>query len=240
MIGFDRPLRPRWIYESLLLARPGQQLSNLNKPFEGIAKELTGKEGKRKVRTVLFRCFLRDESNQTKVRNDLILKDLTVKYGFEFMRPIYLFYLLAKTETLIKISEHIFRLYDFGSEINLLFLKKKIVDTSGERDVVKRAVGAFISTLASFGIIDERGSGPVLKQRLFLDEEQACVVLKLLATDVLRTPQISLNDLPNTIFNFFKTPNLQTVAQKYNGVHWDYQHRIGGDFITFYRPMEGT
>jgi len=140
MIGFDRPLRPHWIYESLLLAHPGQQLSDLNKPFEGIAKELTGKEGKRKVRTVLFRCFLRDESNQTKVRNDLILKDLTIKYGFEFMRPIYLFYLLAKTETLIKISEHIFRLYDFGSEINLLFLKKKIVDTSGERDVVKRAV----------------------------------------------------------------------------------------------------
>jgi len=185
MIGFDRPLRPQWIYESLLLARPEQQLSDLNKPFEGIARELTGKEGKRKVRTVLFRCFLRDESNQTKVRSDLILKDLTSKYGFEFMKPIYLFYLLAKTETLIRISEHIFRLYDFGSEINLLFLKKKIVDASGERDVVKRSVGAFISTLASFGVVDESSGKPFLKQRLRLDDEQVYVVMKLYATDIL-------------------------------------------------------
>ena len=66
MIGFDRPLRPHWIYETLLVAEPGQKLSELNKPFESIARELTGKEGKRKVRTVLFRCFLRDENNQAR------------------------------------------------------------------------------------------------------------------------------------------------------------------------------
>lgn len=240
MIGFDRPLRPQWIYESLLLAHPGQKLSDLNKPFEEIARELTGKEGKRKVRTVLFRCFLRDESNQTKVRSDLILKDLTTKYGFEFMKPIYLFYLLAKTDTLMRISEHIFRLYDFGSEINLLFLKKKIVDTSGERDVVKRSVGAFISTLASFGVVDDSCGKPVLRQRLRLDDEQVYVVMKLYATDILGSPQLSLNDLPDTIFNYFKIPNLQAVAQKYNGVHWDYQHRIGGDLITFYGSTERT
>lgn len=54
MIGFDRPLRPQWIYESLLLVKPGQKLTELNMPFESIAKELTGKEGKRKARTVLF------------------------------------------------------------------------------------------------------------------------------------------------------------------------------------------
>ena len=44
MIDFDRPLRPRWIYESLLLATPEQKLTELNKPFESIARELTEKK----------------------------------------------------------------------------------------------------------------------------------------------------------------------------------------------------
>jgi len=66
VIGFDRPLRPHWIYESLLLAKPGQKMTELNLPFENIARELTGKEGKRKARTVLFRCFLRSEDNNTR------------------------------------------------------------------------------------------------------------------------------------------------------------------------------
>jgi hypothetical protein len=48
LIGFDRPLHPRWIYETLLLAQPGQRLSELNKPFENIARELTGKKEKEK------------------------------------------------------------------------------------------------------------------------------------------------------------------------------------------------
>ena len=49
MIGFDRPLKPRWIYETLLLVEPGQRLSELNNAFEEVARA-DGEEGKRKVR----------------------------------------------------------------------------------------------------------------------------------------------------------------------------------------------
>ncbi len=45
MIGYDRPLRSRWIYESLLLAQPGQSLSELKKPFEGIAAPAPDERG---------------------------------------------------------------------------------------------------------------------------------------------------------------------------------------------------
>src|SRR5665647_2919973 len=128
MIGFDRPLRPHWIYDSLLLANPGQKLSELKIPFENIVCELTGKEGKRKARTVLFRCFLRAGNNKTRVRKELVFKNLSSEHDLEFMTPIYLFYLIGKTETLLRISEHIFRLYDYGDEFNIQFLKKKMID----------------------------------------------------------------------------------------------------------------
>lgn len=234
MIGFDRQLRPQWIYESLLLAQPGEKLSDLNRPFESIAKELTGKEGKRKARTVLFRCFIRDEKNKTRAKPQMVLRDLSIDYGCDFMTPIYLFYLIGKTETLLRISEHIFRLYDFGSEISLPFLKEKMADAFGDRDVVTRSVGAFVKTLEFFHVIHTKGEKTILKERLLINEKQARIMLQLFAKEIIRAPQISLNHLPPALFGFFRMPNLKTIAQKYNGQYWDYQHRMRDDLLIMH------
>jgi hypothetical protein len=231
MIGFDRPIRPNWIYESLLLAEPGQKLSELSLPFESVAKELTGKEGKRKARTVLFRCFLRSEENNTRVRANLFLKDLSADYGLEFMKPIYLFYLIGKTDTLAKISKHIFRLYDIGDEINLKFLQNKMIDEFGERDVVGRATISFIQTLEYFNVLQKTGTNAVLKKRILVNDRQLRIIFNLYSQEILRSPQISLNHLPDFLFNYFDLPNLKTVAQKYNGQYWDYQHRVNDDYL---------
>ena len=203
MIGFDRPLRPHWIYESLLLTEPGQKLTELNLPFENITRELTGKEGKRKVRTVLFRYFLRSENNNTYVREDLFLKRLSVEYDLEFMKPIYLFYLIGRAETLAKISKHIFRLYDVGDEINIQFLKSKMIDEFGERDVVVRAARSFTETLEYFGIVQKTGPNIILKKRIQVDEQQLRIILHLYAHEILHSPQVSLNHLPEYLFNYF-------------------------------------
>jgi hypothetical protein len=231
MIGFDRPLRPHWIYESLLLAEPGQKLTELNLPFENITRELTGKEGKRKVRTVLFRYFLRSENNNTYVREDLFLKRLSVEFDLEFMKPIYLFYLIGRAETLAKISKHIFRLYDIGDEINLQFLRNKMIDEFGERDVVSRAVRSFIQTLGYFGIVEKTGKNVILKKRILIDDKQLTIMLCLFAQEILHSPQVSLNHLPEYLFNYFNVQNVKEVAQRFNGEYWDYQHRMGEDYL---------
>ncbi len=235
MIGFDRPLRPRWIYETLLMAQPGQKLSELNLPFEQVARELTGKEGKRKVRTVLFRYFIRDEHNQTRARDRLLLKELTEEFGFEFMQPLYLFYLVGSVDTLFKISDHLFRLYSYGSQVNPVFLQQKMAGAFGDRDVVLRATRSFLQTLAYFGIMEARdGAGLLLKKPLSVGEEQLRVMLQLYAKEILHSPQISLQQLHSPLFQFFTLPDPKTVAQKYNGQHWDYQHRMREDFIIVY------
>jgi len=233
MIGFDRPLRPQWIYDTLLLAKPGQKLSELNKPFEAIAKELTGKEGKRKVRTVLFRCFLRNEESGNCVKEDLILKSLSIQYGLEFMTPIYLFYLIGKTSILYKISDYLFRLYGFNAKINVSFLKDKLVNLHGDRDVVVRSVRSFLKTLIYFEVA-EGGKSISLKRPLKIDEERTGLMIQIFSKEIIKTPQISLNDLPKPIFNYFELPELREVAWKMNGKYWEYQQRTSSDFLVIY------
>ncbi|MDD2585769.1 MAG: hypothetical protein PHO25_03945 [Syntrophomonadaceae bacterium] len=235
MIGFDRPIRPHWIYESLLLAQTGQKLSELNQAFENIARELTGKEGKRKARTVLFRYFLRDPDNRSRVRKELWLKELSEKHDFEFMAPIYLFYLIASADTLITISEHIFRLYEWGSEVNLTFLQRKMVEGAGDRDVVTRSARAFVHTLKFFNVVEERNKKFILKQSLPVNEEQAAIMFLLWAKELRHTPQIDFKQVPPAIFAWFTWPDLRSIARRHNGELWDYQHRVGGEYLVVYR-----
>ena len=231
MIAFDRPLRPRWIYETLQLAEPGQRLTELNLPFEGIATELTGKEGKRKVRTVLFRCFLRDEENQARAKKRLLLKELALEHDLNWMSPLFLFYLIGSTPILQRVTDLILTLYDFGKEINVSFLSSQIVDSHGHRDVVVRAVRSFIDTLVFWGIAEKTDNRILLKQKLQLTEEQTRAMFLLYAADLLRSPQISISNLPAFMIVFFEFPDLRQVAQRYNGETWDYQHRTDSDYL---------
>ncbi len=234
MIGFDRPLRPRWIYETLLMAEPGQRLSELNEAFESVARELTGKEGKRKARTVLFRYFLRDPGNRGRARGDLFLKELSLERGPEFMQPIYLFYLVGTSAALYRITEHLFRLYGYGKPVNIVFLRQKMAGHFGDRDVVNRSVRSFLKTLEYFGIIQRESDLAILKQPLSVNEAQLCIMLQLYAKEILQAPQVSLRQLRSPLFKFFALPDPKTVAQEYNGCFWDYQHRLREDFLVVY------
>lgn len=231
MIAFDRPLRPRWIYETLQLAEPGQRLTELNLPFEGIAAELTGKEGKRKVRTVLFRCFLRDEENKARAKKRLLLKEWAAEHDLEWLSPLYLFYLIGSTPILQRVTDLILTLYDFGKRINVSFLSSQIVDSHGHRDVVVRAVRSFIDTLVFWGVAEKTDKRILLKKKLQLTEEQTRDMFFLYAADLLRSPQISISNLPAFMTAFFEFPDLRQVAQKYNGDRWDYQHRTDSDYL---------
>ncbi|MDN5313305.1 MAG: hypothetical protein PWQ68_2279 [Thermoanaerobacteraceae bacterium] len=231
IIGFDRPLRPEWIYETLLLVKPKQKIKDLSGPFENIARELTGKRGKANTRKVLVRCFIRDEQDKTVAREKNPLKELTEEHDLNFMLPIYLFYMIGRMNILFYISEHIIRLYDFGKEINLPFLKQKIVERFGERDVVIRSTGAFIKTLAYFKVVRQEDKKSYLAKRLKVNEEQTCIILKLYSRDILKSPQLNINALPPALFNYFELGDLRQIAQKYNGQCWDYQHRMNDDFL---------
>ena len=58
MMGYDRPLKPEWIYKTLKNIEIGSKPQEFYDAYNEIAVELTGKHGRRKTRTVLFRTYI--------------------------------------------------------------------------------------------------------------------------------------------------------------------------------------
>ncbi len=74
----------------------------------------------------------------------------------------------------------------------------------------------------------------VLYRKMQVSEEQAIIMLRLLASEILGSPQISLTNLPRAVFNYFDLPDIMAIAQKHNGELWDYQYRMMDAYLVLY------
>ena len=57
MRGFDRPLKPEWVYKIIKIAKINEKLIDQKADMEMCIPELQG-DGNRKVRTIINRYFL--------------------------------------------------------------------------------------------------------------------------------------------------------------------------------------
>ena len=162
MIGIDRPLRPEWIYEILKIVEVGEKPISYNEPFEDIAKELIGKEGKKKARTIIFRSFIYSfQKKKTFVENNIFIE--CVKGStLDEIKPLFLLKILIDYEICRFVIQKIGVSIDNSNHISVPLLYKKMVQEYGDRDVVKRSLRSFLSTLVHFGLL-----GDIDKKKLY-------------------------------------------------------------------------
>lgn len=227
MIGFDRPLRPEWIYGTLKMLEVGESPSVYNEPFEKIAKELVGKEGKRKARTVLFRSFvysLQDGKNTIK-GNDFIYwaKSDTLRH----LTPLFLMKILMDYEITRFIVQKMIISIDSSNQLSAPFLVKHMVKTFGDRDVVKRSLRSFLTTLVHFNILEKVDQDNyLLKEKQALSNEQVKKFILLYAKAFIHSKLINLNEIEPEFFYLFQPVDLAAVGIEFNGSYWEYIREI--------------
>lgn len=234
MKGFDRPLKPEWIYKMIQLLEVGDTIYEHRDKLDEILVELDGKTGKRKVITVIGRYFLKDFANSRgrKVEDNLIF-NMVKNSTYEEAKPLMLFNLLVKAPILQHFSKQLYNYYGAKEEVNSYFLLKKSYEKIGERDIAGRSLRNFLSTLTDFGLlVQEERSVYKWTDKLEISEDNLIYFFKLYSKFYLKSPQISLYDLPEHIFFYFNIPDLQEIAQKYNNVHWQYVRRVNTALIT--------
>lgn len=235
MIGFDRPLKPSWIYEFIKIVEIGDKITDHNPEFESILWELDGKDGKRKIRTVLSRYFFKTAENpKSKYVEYTPLVDICKNYPLEEIKPLLLYHLLMRSAVLRKLTMMIQEIYG-DQNINYPFLRKKVIEKFGERDISARSLRNLMATLVNFDILERINTKEYTwKNKLFVNEMNACYMLKLYSEEFKKSPQVNLDDLEDYLFLYFTKPDFSQIANKYNAILWEYSVRMGHSVITFH------
>ena len=231
MIGYDRPLKPEWIYKTLRLVEPGKKPEDFYDAYDNIAIELTGKDGRRKTRTVLFRTFIYSFQENKSLIAENILIQLSKEKDFNYMKPIYLAMFIMDYEILKYFTQTYFKIFDSSQEISSTVLTKKMTETYGDSEIVKRSTRSFLKTLSDFGIIIPKSKN-VFEQisKVSLLEEQVADILKLYAI-VTHTKQLNIGAMDKTIFAYYQIPNLSSIANQYHSSKWEYIKGIDRELL---------
>lgn len=223
LLGYDRPLRPEWIYELLNILEDGKKPSEYYAHYDqNICTQLVGKHGKRKTRTVLLRTFLYNFQDTKSVIHDNMILKLTREHDIEYMKPIYIAKLLMDYDILRYLSEQINRLFDSSQTITSKILTQKMVDKFGDLEIVKRSTRGFLKTLTDFGIIYPMSKNEFRQiPKIDLTEKQVKDILLLYAF-TFHTEQIDIINFDKSIFTFYHTPPFVEVAKTFDSKHWQY------------------
>jgi len=228
MKGFDRPLKPLWIYQFINEVEVGDKIYDHRAAFDSILWELDGTVGKRKVITVLSRYFFKTISNPNgKVVENVPIIEMSKNQPLEQVEPLLLFHLLMRSKILRTLTKMIYEIYGFGNNINQVFLRKKVIEKFGEKDISARSLRNLMSTLVDFGILEKHDKEYRWIAKLKIDGINACYMLKLYSEEFEESPQINLDNIEDYLFLYFEKPEFRVVAKKYNGILWNYSVRMG-------------
>lgn len=222
MIGYDRPLKPEWIYKTLKMVEPGKKPEEYYDAYNNIAVELTGKDGRRKTRTVLFRTFIYSFQEKTSIIENNLLIELCKKKDFDYMKPILLSMFIMDYEILRYFTKTYFKIFDPSQEVSSTALTRKMTENYGDTEIVKRSTRSFLKTLSDFKIL-EPSSATTYHQlpKTELISEQVGDILKLYAV-VHHTKQVDIKHIDQSIFAFYNIPDLNEVANEYHTQEWEY------------------
>lgn len=231
MMGYDRPLKPEWIYKTLKSIEVGSKPQEFYDAYNEIAIELTGKDGRRKTRTVLFRTFIYSfQENTARIENNILI-ELSKKHDFEYMKPIYMAMFILDYEILKYFTQMFYKIFDASQEVSSIALTKKMKETYGDTEIVKRSTRAFLKSLTDFGILEAKTKNTYEQINKYdLSAEQIADIFQLFAV-VNNTKQINLRDFDKTVFAYYNIPDLTEVANKYHTEKWEYIRGIDRELL---------
>jgi hypothetical protein len=239
MTGFDRPLKPAWIYNFVKIVEIGDTITDHKPEFNKILWELDGEEGKRKVRTVLSRYFMKTQKNpKSKTVEYTPIIEICKTYPLEKIKPLMLFYLLSRSEVLRNLSIIIFEVYRKKKDIDYHFLRKKIIEKYGERDISSRSLRNFLTTLEYFDILIKQNHIYKWTKKLQPDEMNICYMLKFYSGEYKKSPQIFIDEIEQYIIQYFKIPDLGNICRKYNKKLWEYSQILNKKQIVFHKSYK--
>lgn len=128
--------------------------------------------------------------------------------------------------------EWIYKIFDSSQEVSSVALTKKMTETYGDTEIIKRSTRSFFRSLIYFGILEAKTKNTYEQINKYdLSAEQVADILQLFAI-INHTKQINLKHFDKTVFAYYNIPDLTEVANKYHTEKWDYIRGVDRELLT--------
>lgn len=221
-MGYDRPLKPEWIFQTLRTIEPGRKPQEFYDMYNDIAVELTGKHGRRKTRTVLYRTFIYNFQETETIIEDNLLIQLCKSHDLAYMKPVLLSKFIIDYDILRFFAEKFVQIFDTSQDVKSTVVTAKMVEAFGDAEIIKRSTRSFLKTLSDFGILEPKDKQTYLQApRQLLSSEQVRDILKLFSISK-HVAQIDIKHFSEPLFAFYQQPDLNAVANQFHPDEWEY------------------
>ena len=241
MIQFDKPVRPEWIHAVGLAVRPGQPVSELVQVVDQVAAdEFRGPETRRKVAAIILRCFVKTAGGgpdrRTAERD--VFAAAARRLPVETLRSLYLAHLINATPTLQAISGQMARRYNLGGEVQSTDFLHRIYEVYGQRGVVTNCVRHFLRTLSWFGCLERLAPNQYrFGARLPVAEQAFPLLVYSWLQGGLGSHQFTPSEFEGQpAFYFLDAGEVAGYFQRFSGVFWAVEKRLGLDRVTLKYP----
>ena len=223
LVGFDRYIRKAWMDYAAQLVVNGS-VSEANELIEEYLESLiSGNSSRRHTKSILAATWINTKTEESEFKKEAILlyptlnavERLAIHYGMCI--ATYPFFLSAG-----KILGRLFKLQD---EVTSAEFYRRVIESTGDRDSVKRAAGRYLQSLTDWRLIEHSGTAavkPVSKVQLTNPELItwlfASVLLsserdRLSINDIVSDPVWFPFEIPHGLFNYSNSNLIDVVHQ---------------------------
>lgn len=160
LVGFDRYVEKAWMDYAAQLAVDGLELSEANELLDRyLSSEISGETSRRKTKNILTATWIKSGEQEIKFKKEAVSlfasangrERLAIQYGMSI--ATYPFFL-----SLGKVLGRFFKLQD---EVTNAEFYRRVIESIGDRDSIKRAAARYLQSLAEWGIIEQSGKAAI-------------------------------------------------------------------------------
>lgn len=224
LVGFDRYVEKAWMDYVAKLAVDGKGLSDANELLEQyLSDSINGETSRRKTKNILTASWIKSGEEEAVFKKNAAsffvyssrAEQIAIHYGVCI--ATYPFFL-----SLGKILGRLFKLQD---EVSNTEFYRRVIESIGDRDSIKRAAARYIQSLIEWGMIEQSGKAAVqIAPKVRIDDPDLATWLyssvlfsvddeRLSVDDVISDPVWYPFEIPHGHFNYLDSDLVEVVHQ---------------------------
>ena len=160
LVGFDRYVEKQWMDQAAKLVGEGKPLTEVNTLLdEYLMPSIDGETSRRKTKNILTATWAKSSPDETVFKAEAVelfrsansAERLAIHYGIS----------IATYPYFLSLSKILGRLFKLQDEVSNAEFNRRVIESVGDRDSIKRAAARYLQSLVQWGVLESTGKSSV-------------------------------------------------------------------------------